>query len=242
MPPQMKSKFQKSKKTLTQKVDRIEKQLKEDTPDIKSLDLPIAFTSLTTSGYSVLTAQIAEGTDYNQRIGLGVNISSIDVKLNVAIGATASATNIINYPNMCQAFLVKDLQTTPNSTSLTLTDVWVAPSQYPSVFRTIQTHSRYKVLESSNVINIQRCANQALFIGAGAGGVVNQLSGVPTQNPFMHLRHKFAFKLKTMFNASGATNVQKNAVYLVVLYGNQEAGSDDNLFIQGNCRVNYLDD
>lgn len=236
----------KSKKpTLSTKVAKIEKMMRKDKPESKAISLPILRYGtdplpVITAGTGLLSyplTQIAQGDLVGNRQGDEIVITSVSIKGELAIGTTSSlnAFGLQLYNNCVQLFLVEDSQTVADQTTVAYKDIW--DDTYGEYYnpaaaeRSIVSRGRYKILEKSHIIWLNRLESGTPAVAGVA----------PTMNPNFHLFHRFKAGLRVRYNAGGVADIQKRGLFFVATSNYVSPNGPAPYLKNLEARVNFTD-
>lgn len=185
----------------------------------KYLDTTLTLDMNTTATMTLLNG-LAPGSAANQRIGMKVDIKSVELRLRMT---TTPVTGVDQY---VRAILVLDRQ--PNGAVIAaVTDLLLAQSI--SAPRSLANRKRFKILWDKSY---------------AMGGNLNA-AGTPSTLPNMRLAKlymKMRRPIRTEYNAGNAgtvADIATNSLYLVV-FGTEAAGNTD-VSLAGFARIRYTD-
>lgn len=218
---------QKIKNVLVSQQSKIEERKFKDNIDVLTLNpgatgFIASVGVLPTSSASVFSiCNIGQGVDINQRVGNEIKVLSVNCKMVV---------NNFGQNSSMRSMLILDTQQI-SDTPPTISDIFTywSPNNY---LLNIANNKRFKILETSNIQNqLMTYDGSTLFSGG-------QLY------PEMNLFQKFKYPLRVRYNGTTASDVQKNALYLVVLGArdlrwNGADGTDCKVL--QTCRLKYID-
>lgn len=226
------SKLEKKVKDIVLKTQtKIEEHKFLDTINYSQLTLGTTTTSFSALGQTgnvsavINLCAIAQGTDINQRVGNEIKV--LGVNLKAVVNEFGSARSV-------RTMLIQDTQQI-SDTSPSISDMFAysAPNNY---LLNIQNNKRFKILERSEI--------RYSYMGVYSGSNSPFTGGNPF--PELNLFHKFKYPLRVRYNGSATSDVQKNALYLVIL-GSKECSDDtganagSTLYVPYMCRLKYID-
>lgn len=214
---------------LAKKVARLTKLVKGITPEVKYLDTNLTFINVgSASGALGNIMALAQGADFNQRIGDKVRVKGIQffVRISTAAGSIGASPTSEEFTRF---MLVRDTQTVADtlpSPALVVNDP--ARPAYP-VLNTANALGRFIIMWTSPLFVHSRCAQSSV-----AGGVTTPLS--PSQTPTIFKSMKC--DIPVTYNGTLSTDFQKNSMYMVC-FTSLAAGTLD-----ADCqvRIAYIDD
>lgn len=206
----------KKSKSLSFKVNKLEKIVKQDRPEHKffstsNLGTTIAGTAGNVSSSIVNILDIAQGTNINERIGNEIKVLSVNYKAHVD---DQNQDTTLSH----RVFLIEDKQQI-SDTAPSVSDIFsvIHPNNYQL---SIANLKRFRILNKSSV----RTALAA--------------STNPNEYGELNMFEKFKYPLKVRYNGTASTDGQKNLLYIVNMV--EFASSVTNGLYQ-NVRVKYID-
>lgn len=212
---------------LARKVKTLERQMKARAPEEKFVDVSLSFINVASGSGAVghLTI-IAAGSDFNQRIGDTVRIHRITGHLRLATGAGSLGATLSGEEFVSSSIVVDGQQV--GDTSPTASAVF-ADANPPSVLlNEAVSHKRFKILSTSPLLEAARVGPNSVI------GVVTYAQA-PTQSAVWY--YDFPCAIRTSFNGTATTDIEKNGIYMVVRSSIAAASAD----LDGRCRLYYTD-
>lgn len=208
----------KKKSNFVKKVENIVKQTQTKIEEHKFLDVDIGVTMSAGTGLlenMLSIVSVAQGLDYNNRIGNEISVMSVNLK-----GLVIDFKN----SNFARAFIIQDTQTI-SDTLPNVTDIF--SDRNPATYKlNLLNNKRFKILEKSDIL---------FSTNVGVGGPIS------TQVPMLNMYHKFKYALKVRYNGTTSADYQKNALYFVILSYGTGGGADNGLVVTGGSRLRYID-
>lgn len=172
--------------------------------EIKFVDNGVAFTTATLAGAITLLSGIAQGTDYNQRLGRQVNLKSCEFRIWFnAVGATTT-----NWFTHTRYILFIDRQS--NATTPLVSEV-LQSADY-SAFKNVNTEDRFRILVDKTISSTQ--ASNSTTISA-------------VENTAVHKHHYITIGEKQYFSNTGSTvgSIDSGAIFALVITSNASSMS-----------------
>lgn len=198
-------------------------------PELKTVDRAVTTTDINTTGAVVLLNGLSLGTDYSNRIGRKVYMTSVQFSGYVQADAAAVATGaaVTSYTQQVRLLIVYDRQ--PNGAAPAVTDVLTVAA--PQAQLNLNNRDRFKILFDKHYV---------------FGPVVAQAAAPTITTASEPLIYNFnpmvKMTLPTIFNGGNAGTVadmSTGSLYLVAV-GTTAAGTTDANLV-ASSRVRFFD-
>jgi len=212
---------------LAKKVLRLERTIRLRKPEEKFIETSMSAINVTDlSGYVQSLVVVAQGTDYNNRIGDSIRVHRIQghARISTASSSLGAAPNGEEFIRM---HVVLDTQqisdTVPGASTI------FASTAGPSVLlNEALSHHRFKILKTSPLMVAARLASSST-------PVATLLNQAPTQNAVWNFNIKCNHVVS--YNATTGDQIEKNGIYFVFL----TSIAADTMDADGIVRVYYTD-
>lgn len=204
--------------SLTQQVRSLQRVVSSLAPEIKNADVDVTSLNITSAGLVVHCSAVAQGDTSSTRTG-----NTIMVKNVTLVGRWNRSTDVpFNANAYYQVMLLVDKEQSADAAPA-VSDI---TSNADPVFAmpAITTMERFRILWVSPILSNMQVVTDS-----------DTTANVPTQMPV--IRANVTVNTKVSFNGTASTDQEKNAIYMVLLSGDQNNLID---FV-GTCRVAFTD-
>lgn len=184
----------------------------------KVIDFPNTTTAVNTTGSVTLINPVSTGSDFTNRIGRRINMTSIALR-----GLLSNDTVGPTEPQNCRIMLIQDLQT--NGVIATIAEIFQAAQA--NSFMNLNNREKFKV-----IMDKQICLGR---FNATAGATLSPTPGCEIINEYRKVN------IPVFFEGPNADigSISSGAIYLVTL-GNSAAGVGDSNFTWSS-RIRFVD-
>lgn len=208
-----------TKGTLTSQVKSLQRFVKKLAPEVKSADISINTTNLTSAGSVIHLSAIAQGSNLSNRIGDSINVTRLDFGLEISKSTDAPGPITAGTVRFA---IVQDKQQVPD-TAPAAADIFTNANPLLDFPNTAQ-QDRFRVLWISPILSIPRMSLDT-----------DTNVGIPTINNFV--TGSVNCRITVEYNGTASTDQQKNGLYFVSLTDDAVGTMDTS----GVLRISYTD-
>jgi len=213
---------------LARKVMKLERTIRLRAPEEKFFDTALsALNIVDTTGAVQSLVGVAQGSDFNNRIGDSIRIHRIEGHVRIATGLF-SVGAFPTGEEFLRCNIVLDRQQV-SDTAPTVATIFPFPAEpHNNLLNEATSHHRFKILKSGPLWNVARLSSLAT-------PVATAFAYAPTETGVWNFNHICNYVIS--YNGSAGTDIEKNGIYMTW----RSSIAADTADCDGRVRVYYTD-